>query len=67
MNTVLNFSPIAIFIIMLGVGLSINIKKFLEVAKDFKALLIGLVSQIVILPIIGFLFAIFAPIDLVLN
>jgi len=67
MNIVLNFSPIAIFIIMLGVGLSINIKKFLEVAKDFKALLIGLVSQIVILPIIGFLFAIFAPIDLVLK
>ena len=67
MNIVLNFSPIAIFIIMIGVGLSINIKKFLEVAKDFKALLIGLVSQIVILPIIGFLFAIFAPVDLVLK
>ena len=67
MNIVLNFSPFAIFIIMLGVGMNVTIKNFLEVVKDLKVLLTGLVLQILILPIIGFLFAIFAPVDLFLK
>ena len=67
MNTILNFSPFAIFIIMLGVGMNVTIKNFLEVVKDLKVLLIGLVLQMIILPTIGFLFAIFAPVDLVLK
>ena len=67
MNTILNFSPLVLFLIMLGVGMSINIKSFLEVFKDLRTLLIGLLLQIVILPFIGFLFVIFLPIDLVFK
>ncbi len=63
MKIILDFSPLALFLIMIGVGMSVNIKSFFEVFKNLKALLIGLLSQMVILPLIGFLFAIFAPID----
>jgi BASS family bile acid:Na+ symporter len=52
---------------MLGVGMSVNVKSFIEVFKDLKVLLIGLFLQIVILPSIGFLFAIFAPVDFVIK
>ena len=44
MSTILNFSPIAIFIIMLGVGMSVSLKNFIEVFQDIKILLIGLLS-----------------------
>jgi len=63
MNIVLYFSPFALFLIMLGVGMTINIKNLIEIFKDFKALLTGLLLQMVILPIIGLFFAIFAPVD----
>jgi BASS family bile acid:Na+ symporter len=67
MNTILNFAPLGIFIIMLGVGMSASIKSFLEVFKNLKVLLIGLLLQIVILPIIGFLFASFTSVDTVFK
>ena len=67
MNIVLQYSPVALFLIMLGVGMSVNVKSFIEVFKDLKVLLIGLFLQIVILPSIGFLFAIFAPVDFVIK
>ena len=67
MNTILNFAPLAIFLIMLGVGMSVTIKNFIEVFKDLKILLIGLMSQMVILPLVGILFAIFAPVDLIFK
>ena len=67
MNVILNFSPLAIFLIMLGVGMSVKIKSFLEVFKNLKVLLTGLLSQIIILPLIGFLFARFAPVDTVIK
>jgi len=52
---------------MLGVGMSVTIKDFIEVFKDKKNLLTGLLSQMIILPIIGILFAFFAPVDLVFK
>ena len=67
MNIVLNFSPAVIFLIMVGVGMNLNIKSFFDVFKDLKVLLTGLLMQMVILPSIGFLFAIFLPIDLILK
>ena len=67
MNTILNFAPLGIIIIMLGVGMSASIKSFLEVFKNLKVLLIGLLLQIVILPIIGFLFASFTSVDTVFK
>jgi BASS family bile acid:Na+ symporter len=61
------FGPFALFYIMLGIGMSTNIKNFFEILKNLKVLIIGLTSQIIILPCIGFLFAIFATNDPVLK
>ena len=67
MNIILQFSSTAIFLIMLGVGMSVNIKKFIEALKNLKVLCVGLFLQIIILPAIGFLFAIFTPVNDVLK
>ena len=61
------FAPLVLFYIMLCIGMSTNTKSFVEVFKNLKTLLIGLTSQIVILPFIGFLFAIFLTNDPVLK
>ena len=63
MDIISKFAPFVLFYIMLGIGMSTNIKNFVEVLKNLKVLLIGLTSQIIILPCIGFLFAIFATND----
>jgi len=67
MEIVTKFAPFVLFYIMLGIGMSTNIKNFVEILKNLKVLLIGLISQIIILPCIGFLFAIFATNDPVLK
>lgn len=46
--------PIALFVIMLGMGLSLSMGDFARVAKEPKAVAIGLFGQLVILPILGF-------------
>jgi len=53
--------PIALGIIMLGMGLSLVPEDFQAVTKYPKAIAIGLVSQLVILPIIGFVIASIVP------
>jgi BASS family bile acid:Na+ symporter len=63
MEIVTKFAPFVLFYIMLGIGMSTNIKNFVEILKNLKVLLIGLISQIIILPCIGFLFAIFVTND----
>ena len=45
--------PAGVFFIMFALGLNLSIKKFLKVLKNYKALLTGLICQIIILPIIG--------------
>jgi len=67
MEIITKFAPFALFYIMLGIGMSTNIKSFVEAFKNLKVLLIGLTSQIIILPCIGFLFAVFATNDPVLK
>ena len=67
MLIITKFAPFALFYIMLGIGMSTNIKSFVEAFKNLKVLLIGLTSQIIILPCIGFLFAIFVTTDPVLK
>jgi bile acid:Na+ symporter, BASS family len=47
--------PIALAIIMLGMGLSLVPEDFQRVKKYPKAVLIGLISQLIFLPIIGFI------------
>ena len=67
MEIITKFAPFALFYIMLGIGMSTNIKSLVEAFKNLKVLLIGLTSQIIILPCIGFLFAVFATNDPVLK
>lgn len=49
--------PISLFIIMFGMGLSLQLKDFARVAKFPKAVTIGLIGQMVLLPAVGFLIA----------
>lgn len=49
--------PIALFIVMLGMGLSLTPKDFKYVSKSPKSLSIGLVCQLILLPIVGFFLA----------
>jgi bile acid:Na+ symporter, BASS family len=53
--------PIALAIIMLGMGLSLVPEDFQRVKKYPKAVSIGLISQLVFLPIIGFVIAKVVP------
>lgn len=51
------FLPLALFIIMLGMGLGLTLKDFQRIADEPKGVIIGLMAQLVILPMIGFLLA----------
>jgi BASS family bile acid:Na+ symporter len=44
----------ALIIIMLGMGLSLVIDDFRNIAKNPKAVFVGLVNQLILLPLIGF-------------
>jgi len=49
--------PISIFLIMMGMGLSLRIEDFKRVVKYPKAVTIGLTNQLIFLPLIGFMLA----------
>jgi len=49
--------PICIFFIMMGMGMSLTLNDFKRVLKYPKAVSIGLINQLLILPIIGFVLA----------
>jgi len=55
MEIVTKIAPIALAIIMLGLGLGLTTQDFLRVAKQPKDFIIGFVCQMVLLPIIAFL------------
>ncbi len=48
------FLPLALGVIMLGMGLSLRREDFLRIFKTPKAIFVGLFAQLVILPFIGF-------------
>jgi len=52
--------PLALFIIMLGMGLSLVLGDFKRVFQHPKAAAIGLTNQLIILPLIGYFFATYA-------
>jgi BASS family bile acid:Na+ symporter len=52
------FLPISLAIIMLGMGMSLIPQDFKRIINYPKAVLLGLINQLVILPIIGFILAI---------
>lgn len=45
--------PLAIFLIMFGIGVSLRISDFKEIFKRPKALVIGLIGQLILLPILA--------------
>ena len=48
-------APIALAIIMLGLGFNLTINDFLRVIKNFKDFIVGFIFQIILLPIIAFI------------
>ena len=52
------FFPVALAIIMLGMGMNLVPNDFIRIIKYPKAILIGLTNQFIFLPVIGFLLAI---------
>ena len=48
-------APIALAIIMLGIGFGLTIKDFLRVVKNFKDFIVGFIFQIILLPITAFI------------
>jgi BASS family bile acid:Na+ symporter len=48
-------APIALAIIMLGLGFGLTIKDFLRVVKNFKDFIVGFIFQIILLPITAFI------------
>jgi BASS family bile acid:Na+ symporter len=57
------FLPFALFIIMLGMGLGLTVKDFTRILVKPKAVIIGLIAQLIIVPVVGFLLVIFFPIS----
>jgi len=55
--------PICIFLIMMGMGLSLVPNDFKRVLKYPKAVSVGLVNQLVFLPLIGFTLATVMPLE----
>lgn len=58
-----NILPIAIMIIMLGIGFNLKFKDFTQVFTAPEAILLGLFGQLFILPLVGFAIAFLFPMD----
>ena len=55
MDIVTKIAPIALALIMLGLGLGLSKEDFTRVIKNPKDFLVGLISQLIILPIVAFI------------
>lgn len=53
------FLPVSLAIIMLGMGMTLTIKDFTRIVKYPKSILTGLINQIILLPLTGFLLSVF--------
>ncbi|MEM7796922.1 MAG: bile acid:sodium symporter family protein [Cyanobacteria bacterium P01_C01_bin.118] len=56
------FLPLALFIIMLGMGLGLTLDDFKRILIEPKAVILGLIAQLILLPFVGFvLISFFSP------
>ena len=55
MEVATKIAPIALIIIMLGLGFGLTKEDFLRVLKNPKDFLVGLTSQLIILPVVAFI------------
>ena len=69
MEIVTKIAPIALALIMLGLGLGLKVEDFTRVLKNPKDFLVGLICQLIILPIVAYLLIIIlkTPIELALG
>ena len=69
MGIVTTIAPIALALIMLGLGASLTVKDFTRVTQNPKEFFVGLICQLVLLPIIAYLLIIIlkTPIELALG
>ena len=55
MEIVTKIAPLALALIMLGLGLGLTLQDFARILKTPKDFLVGLISQLIILPIVAFI------------
>ena len=55
MEIVTKIAPIALALIMLGLGLGLTTKDFIRVINNPKDFIIGLICQLILLPIIAYI------------
>lgn len=55
MDIVTNIAPLALALIMLGLGLGLSTYDFLRVLRNPKIFFVGLICQLILLPVIAFL------------
>ena len=69
MNIVTTIAPVALSLIMLGLGASLTVKDFTRVVQNPKDFFIGLICQLILLPIIAYFLIIIlrTPIELALG
>ena len=69
MGIVTTIAPFALALIMLGLGASLTVKDFTRVFQNPKEFFVGLICQLIVLPIIGYLLIIIlkTPLELALG
>ncbi len=69
MGIVTTIAPFALALIMLGLGASLTVNDFTRVFRNPKEFFVGLICQLVVLPIVGYLLIIIlkTPIELALG
>ena len=69
MGIVTTIAPVALALIMLGLGTSLTIKDFTRVFQNPKEFFVGLICQLIVLPVIAYLLVIIlkTPIELALG
>ena len=55
MEIVTKIAPIALALIMLGLGLGLTTQDFIRVLKNPKDFILGLICQLIVLPIIAYI------------
>jgi len=69
MGIVTTIAPIALALIMLGLGASLTVKDFTRVLQNPKEFFVGLICQLILLPVIAYLLIIIlrTPVELALG
>ncbi|MGF1524813.1 MAG: bile acid:sodium symporter family protein [Leptolyngbyaceae cyanobacterium] len=57
------FLPLALFIVMLGMGLGLTLSDFKRILLEPKAVFLGLIAQLILLPVVGFVLANIFPLS----